>query len=86
MADRFDTFGTLLNKLKGMENKSITLTEKDIYRGDRFLIFGFGYDSHTITFKKRKDGVWFIFFNNDEPIILEECPTSFFLTLIKNLP
>ena len=81
----YDTFGTLLNKLRGMENKSITLTKADIVEGDNFLIFS-AYDSITLTFKRRYDSVWVVCFSNDEPILLEDCPMSFYLTLLKNLP
>ena len=81
----YDTFGTLLDKLRGMENKSITLTKTDVVEGDNFLIFS-AYDSITITFKRRYDGIWVVCFNNDEPILLEDCPMSFHLTLLKNLP
>ena len=80
----YDTFGTLLDKLRGMENKSITLTKTDVVEGDNFLIFS-AYDSITITFKRRYDGIWVIYFSNDEPILLEDCPMSFYLTLLKNL-
>jgi hypothetical protein len=81
----YDTFGTLLDKLSGMENKSITITKTDVVEGDNFLIFS-AYDSITITFKRRYDGIWVVCFNNDESILLEDCPMSFYLTLLKNLP
>ena len=67
-----------------MIGKSITLTKEDIASGDTFLIFS-AYDSHTITFKRRYDGVIVLLLDNDERILLEDCPDSFFYTLIKNL-
>ena len=82
---RYDVFDELLNLMRDMNDKSITLTKKDVCDGDNFLIFGFGYDSHTITFKKTRSGIWYLFFDNDEPMLLEECPTLFYETLVKNL-
>ena len=79
-----DLFGAVLDKVYPMIGKSITLTRKDIAEGDNFLLFS-AYDSHTITFKKRYDGVIVLAFDNDSPILLENCPDSFFRTLIKNL-
>lgn len=81
----YEIFDELLTKLRGMEGKSITLTEKDIYPTDNFLIFGFGYDEHTITFRKRYDGVWVVVFSHDDKMLLGDCPPSFWRTLLKNL-
>ena len=80
----FDLFADVLKKISPMVGKSITLTPNDIVAGDRFLIFS-AYDSHTITFKKRYDGVIVLLFDHDNPILLEECPDSFLKTLNKNL-
>ena len=80
----FDLFVEVLNKVSPMVGKSITLTPNDIVAGDRFLIFS-AYDSHTITFKKRYDGVIVLLFDHDDSILLEECPDSFLKTLNKNL-
>ena len=85
MATDYEIFDELLNKVRGMENKSITLTKNDVYKGDNFLIFGVGYDEHTITLKRRYDGVWVVLFDHDERILLENCPPSFWKTLLKNL-
>lgn len=79
-----DLFGKVLDKVYSMIGKSITLTREDIASGDTFLIFS-AYESHTITFKRRYDGVIVLLLDNDEPILLEECPDSFLRTLIKNL-
>lgn len=80
----FDLFLEVLNKIRPMVGKSITLTPNDIVAGDSFLIFS-AYDSHTITFKKRYDGVIVLLFDNDDSILLEDCPDSFLKTLNKNL-
>lgn len=79
-----DLFGKVLDKVYPMIGKSITLTREDIASGDTFLIFS-AYESHTITFKRRYDGVIVLLLDNDEPILLEDCPDSFLRTLIKNL-
>lgn len=81
----WETMDKVWEKLRNYNGKSITLTKNDVVEGDNFLIFGFGYDEHTITFRKRYDGVWVIHFTNDEPILLEECPITFYYTLLKNL-
>lgn len=80
----FDLFSRVLDKIYPMIGKSITLTPNDIASGDNFLIFS-AYDSHTITFKKRYDGVIVLLFDHDSPILLENCPDSFLETLNKNL-
>ena len=80
----FGLFSRVLDKIYPMIGKSITLTPNDIVAGDNFLIFS-AYDSHTITFKKRYDGVIVLLFDHDDPILLEECPDSFLETLNKNL-
>lgn len=79
-----DLFSKALDKVYPMIGKSITLTAQDVAPGDTFLIFS-AYDSHTITFKKRYDGVIVLLLDNDSPILLENCPDSFLHTLIKNL-
>ena len=80
----FELFLSVLAKIRTMIGKSITLTREDIASGDTFLIFS-AYESHTITFKRRYDGVIVLLLDNDEPILLEDCPDSFLRTLIKNL-
>ena len=80
----FELFLNVLTKIHTMIGKSITLTREDIASGDTFLIFS-AYESHTITFKRRYDGVIVLLLDNDEPILLEDCPDSFLRTLIKNL-
>lgn len=80
----FELFISVLAKIRTMIGKSITLTREDVASGDTFLIFS-AYDSHTITFKRRYDGVIVLLLDNDEPMLLEDCPDSFLRTLIKNL-
>ena len=80
----FELFISVLAKIRTMIGKSITLTREDVASGDTFLIFS-AYDSHTITFKRRYDGVIVLLLDNDDSILLEDCPDSFLRTLIKNL-
>ena len=80
----FELFLSVLAKIRSMIGKSITLTREDVASGDTFLIFS-AYDSHTITFKRRYDGVIVLLLDNDDSILLEDCPDSFLRTLIKNL-
>lgn len=80
----FELFLSVLAKIRTMIGKSITLTKEDVASGDTFLIFS-AYDSHTITFKRRYDGVIVLLLDNDDSILLEDCPDSFLRTLIKNL-
>lgn len=81
-----DLFGKVLNKIYGMIDKSITLTEKDLHPTDHFLLLGKNTsESCTITFKRTNSGLIMLLFDNDEPILLENCPESFYKTLLKNL-
>ena len=80
----FELFLSVLAKIRTMIGKSITLTREDVASGDTFLIFS-AYDSHPITFKRRYDGVIVLLLDNDDSILLEDCPDSFLRTLIKNL-
>ena len=80
----FELFLNVLGKVRTMIGKSITLTREDVASGDTFLIFS-AYESHILTFKRRYDGVIFLLLDNDEPILLGDCPDSFLRTLIKNL-
>lgn len=81
-----DLFEKVLNKVCNMIGKSITLTEKDLHSTDHFLLLGKNANkSCTITFKKTNNGLIMLLFDNDEPILLENCPESFYKTLLKNL-
>lgn len=81
-----DLFGQVLDKVYDVLGKSITLTEKDVHPSDNFLLLGeHAHKSCTITFTKTRGGLIMLLFDNDEPILLENCPESFYLTLLKNL-
>ena len=82
MRRNYDLFSKVLGKLK--EGLTITFTKSNIAEGDRFLIFGCGYDSCTVTFKRPRD-LWWVCFDNDEPMLLENVPDSFLRSILKNI-
>ncbi len=82
MRKDYELFSTVLNKLK--EGMSITFTKDNVADGDRFLILGCGYDSCTVTFKRPCD-LWWVCFDNDEPMLLEDCSDSFYRSILKNI-
>ena len=82
MAREYDLFGKVLGKIR--EGLTITFTKDNIAPGDHFLIMGRGCDSCTITFKCPGD-LWWVCFDNDDPILLENCPDSFLRSILKNI-
>ena len=76
-----DLFGQVLAKIQ--DGMTITFTKDNIADGDNFLLLGCGYDSCTITF--RCFGLWYVLFDNDEPMLLEDCPDSFYRSILKNI-
>ena len=75
-----DLFREVLGKLKdGME---ITFTPKNVAYGDNFLIFS-AYKKIKVTFKNF--GLWYVLFDGDEPMLLENCPDSFLESILKNI-
>lgn len=82
----FDYFDAVLTKLyNGYMDKSIVLTEENVHPTDHFLLLGeLAHESITITFKNH-GGITYVYFDCDEPMRLEECPTSFYRTLLKNM-
>ena len=78
----YNLFSQVLGKL--YEGLSITFTTKNIAPGDDFLILGYGYDQCKVSFKRPRD-LWWVFFDNDEPMLLEDCPDSFLRSILKNL-
>ena len=76
-----DIFSKLLPLIKnGMR---ITLTKDDCVPGDNFLIFS-AYKKQTITIHCNRVPYW-LDFDGDEPMRLEDCPSTFFETLIANI-
>lgn len=75
-----DLFSKVLGKLKdGME---ITFTPKNVAWGDNFLIFS-ACKKIKVTFKNF--GLWYVLFDGDEPMLLENCPESFYESILKNI-
>lgn len=81
----YELFARVIKKVEKNMGTGITLTKNDVADGDNFLIFS-AYDSITISFKKRRDGVFVVLFDGEDPMLLENCPISFYRTLLKNLP
>ena len=79
---RFDLFCKVLDVLE--EGMKITFTPDNIADGDDFLLFGCGYTKQTLTFKRVGD-LWAVIFENDEPMLLEDCPESFYESILKNV-
>lgn len=80
--DRFQLFSLLLKKLS--EGMTIIFNQYNVCEGDRFLIL---YNDREIvcTFRMRSDGVWKVWFDGSEPMLLEDCPESFFRSILLNI-
>lgn len=80
-----DKFHEILQLLK---NPSVSVTFKvgkdDVARGDKFLLFN-GNEKKEITVGWRGGLVW-VFFPFDHPRLLENCPESFYDTILLNAP
>ena len=77
-----DLFGKVLKKIKdGME---ITFTPDNVAQGDDFLIFS-ASKTCKVTFKISRSGIIWCWFDDDEPMLLEDCPDSFFRSILKNI-
>lgn len=81
----YDLFGKVLDALykKGSGCK-ITFTPKNVAYGDNFLIFS-AYKEITCEFSRGRSGIWCVFFDCDEPMLLEDCPDSFYESILKNI-
>lgn len=64
------------------DGMQITFTPDNVAVGDNFLIFS-AYKSCTCTFHTSHCPYW-VEFDGDEPMLLENCPDSFFRSIIKN--
>lgn len=74
----------LANELYSLikDGMSLTLREKDCE--DSFLIFNDEEETQTITLHTNRVPYW-VEFDKDEPILLEDCPDGFYETLIANI-
>ena len=78
----YNLFSDVLGKVK--DGMTITFTKENIAEGDRFLIFS-AYKQIKCTFKRSGSGLLWVLFDCDDPILLEDCPDSFFRSILKNL-
>lgn len=78
----YSLFTKVLGKLK--EGMSITFCQNNIAEGDGFLILGCGRDQVKVTFRRPGD-LWWVCFEGDEPMLLEDCPDSFFRSILNNI-
>ena len=76
----YDIFDQVLAKLKdGME---IVFTPNNVACGDDFLIFS---ATNKITVSFKNFGLWYVLFDGDEMMLLEECPDSFLESILLNI-
>ena len=62
---------------------SFTFTPDNVAPGDHFLIFS-AYKSIKVTFHKNRVPFWFDF-DGDEHMLLENVPTSFLDSIVRNI-
>ena len=77
----YDLFSQVIGKLK--DGMKITFTPKNVAFGDTFLIFSC-CKKQTVTFHTKYVPYW-IEFDGDEPMLLEDAPDSFYRSILKNL-
>ena len=79
-------YNKLCDKLyeKTEDGMQFTLREKDCSEGDCHLIFNNSKEKIIVTIHKNRVPHW-VEFSNDEPMLLEECPPSFYYTIIENI-
>ena len=82
MEKDYELFDKVLHKIE--DGMTITFTKDNIADGDDFLILDCGYNSCTVTFKRPRD-LWWVIFDNDEPMLLEDVPVSFLRSILKNI-
>lgn len=76
-----DHFCEVLDKLK--DGMKITFTPQNVADGDHFLIFGSWRPQQTVTFRNYE--LWYVLFEGDHPMLLENCPDSFYESILKNI-
>ena len=83
--NNMDKFAKVLNALnKKGSGVEITFTPNNVADGDRFLIFSY-YKEITCKFTCGWSGIWRVWFDEDESMLLENCPESFFDSILKNI-
>lgn len=81
MNDLFSQVLDIIYGYKGEGNLTITFTPDNVAENDHFLIFS-AYDAITCTFVARSPIV--VLFDHDEPMLLEDCPDSFYESILLN--
>ena len=77
----YELFSKVLGKLK--DGMKITFTPSNVAAGDSFLIFSC-CEKQTVTFHTRRVPFW-MEFEDDEPMLLEDAPDSFYRSILKNI-
>lgn len=80
---RIRLFQKVLEGLR--DGLSITFNRSNIAFGDDFLIFNEAHPEITVTFRRPGD-LWWMYFDCDEPMLLEDAPTEFLESICRNLP
>jgi len=76
-----DLFLEVINKIE--DGMTITFTKDNVADGDEFLMFDY-YKEQKVTFHTDNVPYW-IDFDEDEPMLLEEVPESFLESILKNI-
>lgn len=82
MESSYQLFVKVLRNLK--DGMSISFTKDNLAVGDTFLILGHGRSKCEVSFRKH-GCLWWVYFDNAEPMLLENVPESFLKSIIKNL-
>ena len=78
-----DIFSEIIGLLT--DGQEITFTPKNVDYADDFLIFNKYHPTITCTFKQSGWGVWWVLFDGDEPMKLEDCPETFYWSIYNNI-
>ena len=77
-----DLYSQVLDKI--YDGLKITFTPSNVAWGDRFLIFTSYRKKQTVTFHTKSVPYW-LEFDGDEPMRLEDCPDSFLESILLNI-
>lgn len=80
--DSLELFCEVMKRVPKGEGIKVKLTPKNVARGDRFLIFS-AYKSCVCHLYWK--GLLWVDFDNDEPMLLENCPESFYRSILLNV-
>lgn len=83
MKKRIELFAECLRNLK--DGMTIAFNRGNVAFGDDFLILTDYRWEIKVTFKQH-GGLWWLYFDGCEPMMLEDVPTSFLQSIVNNLP